>query len=282
MPNLDITAKEIFTLCASEFRDEALRANLCAYSSRVDSDSSLFKDSFPNSALQIDCDPELPEGITKDKIIDVYETKFARKKSIGRKYYDSILKQYKSKKCPICGFGHVRELDHYMPKSHYYTLVVTPENLIPICRDCNREKDSTFERELEKMHLHPYFDGKVCEKRWLSANLQTGGVVSYYVDCPVDWSDVLKYRVKNHFVGYCLDARYPIEASQEIAFNRSYWFELLHEENGQCVLLEHLKTQTMSIEKNGLNTWRAAMYRALVSQFSKVVEWIEEGVQDSV
>jgi hypothetical protein len=280
IPQLEKDSKEIFELCASDFlRDEGLKARLCSCSLRVRDDSSLLKTSFPNNVLRIGKEPILPNNTTYDDMKKVYNDKFAKKGSVGRKYYDKI-KDPGIVRCPICGVGQVRELDHYMPKSYYYTLVVTPENLIPICRDCNVKKRYYLFSEIGDVLLHPYFDGNVYEENWLTADLdfQSEMTVSYHVNCPEEWSEVLKKRVNKHFVLYRLGDSYKIEASQRISEFKSHWSNL-YNRDGRDVLLEQLKSEYDSIIKNiGLNSWQAAMYYAMVYQFSKVIEWIEGGV----
>lgn len=65
--------------------------------------------------------------------------------------------------CPICDSNVSRHLDHVFPKSKYPQYVITPINLVPLCRNCNISKrDSTEElfnpyledlSELEGLHF---------------------------------------------------------------------------------------------------------------------------------
>jgi hypothetical protein len=156
-----------------------------------------------------------------------------------------------------------------MPKSHYYTLIVTPENLVPLCKDCNYEKMKYMPSVPEKVLLHPYFDA-IDDKIWLEATLRFKmGVLcaSYNVKCPPEWSDILKSRLNNHFKVYNLGELYAKRAAQEIVEYNSCWSNEVVDED---TLLRDLQQTYIRIEKVGLNTWKAALYRALVSQFSDI------------
>nr|WP_293699244.1 HNH endonuclease signature motif containing protein [uncultured Peptostreptococcus sp.] len=63
-------------------------------------------------------------------------------------------------RCPICdsefGYGTV-ELDHVLPKSKFDDYAITPINLIPICRSCNKAKSNKFGNSQEGI-LTPYYD----------------------------------------------------------------------------------------------------------------------------
>lgn len=60
--------------------------------------------------------------------------------------------------CPMCGYGQVLTLDHYLPKDAYPEFSILPLNLVPACSDCNNFK-SNFIRSTEGARfIHPYFD----------------------------------------------------------------------------------------------------------------------------
>lgn len=70
-------------------------------------------------------------GASKGELISLYDDKFSKKGQTARKYYDSIILSAPNGKCPQCGQRLVRTLDHYLPKSKYPLLAITPYNLIP-------------------------------------------------------------------------------------------------------------------------------------------------------
>ena len=77
-------------------------------------------------------------------------------KFVGSEYY-SIIKE-SQKVCPICGKREVSELDHYYAESIYYTFSVTPHNLVPICKECNKNKLRIDSNSCDFHVFHPYFD----------------------------------------------------------------------------------------------------------------------------
>jgi len=252
---------------------------LLSFSSHVEKDSTLFKQSFHDSVLHIKKNPALPDGIAKEHIQKIYSEKLAKHGSVGRKYYDRILSEPKYGLCPICGVRTVKELDHYMPKSIYYTLIVTPENLIPICKDCNYEKRAYTISDIQNAILHPYFDD-INDDIWLTVNLQSIGaelVVSYNVNNLTERENLLQKRLEKHFEVYKLNKFFTAQAANEIANKKMRWLELLKnvspEEFQKCLI-----SNCNSIGNNGLNSWKAALYRGLITQFQELVAWLEKNV----
>lgn len=202
----------------------------------------------------------------------VYSEKLVARSSPGRKYYDMILSAPRGGLCPICGERLVRTLDHYLPKMIYFTLVVTPYNLVPVCRDCNFDKHTYDIYQPSDAPLHPYFDN-ISNDVWLTVRLLPNQTLVYEVQCPENWPDVLKTRTKNHLNIYGLDEFFASKAAQEIADEISCW-RIIFKTSGEGELLDHLGLRKISIERNGLNSWRAALYRGLVNQLAQVIEWL--------
>lgn len=270
-PSMEVSAAEIFALCASGFSDETLKKNLLSCVSFVEEDSTQFVSSFVDSILSIEKNRTLPNKVSKSQMEKIYTCKFASKGSPGRKYYDLLMSVPKGRRCPICGERIVRNLDHYMPKSVYTTLIVTPENLIPVCRDCNFDKLTFTISNTEDAPLHPYFDN-IDSEIWLSVKLLSNQTAIYDVTCPDTWCATLKQRVKNHLRLFSLDEFYGIKAGQEIADEIWGWRKILNE-NGSIQLLDHLKMRCKSIEKNQLNSWKSALYRGLINQYNIFLNW---------
>src|SRR5690349_5881934 len=80
---------------------------------------------------------QMPRGTTlsADDMGELYKNRFLRASAPGREYYDRIKSLCRI--CPFCGIGIVNTVDHYLPKTKFPILSVTPTNLIPCCRDCN-------------------------------------------------------------------------------------------------------------------------------------------------
>lgn len=271
-PVLKESATEIFELCVSGFTDKSLKKKLLSCSSYIKTDSSQFILADFDCIFKIEKNRKLPSGITTKQMKKVYTEKFVPIKSPGRIYYDLILSSPKGGKCPICGERMVNTLDHYMPQSVYTTLIVTPENLIPTCRDCNFDKRAFISGTPEDAPLHPYFDN-VDDEIWLSVQLLPKQAVIYGVNCPASWTQILSKRVEHHLALFKLDEFYGSKAGQEIADEINAWKEI-ENSNGKDELLEHLKMRSRSIEKNHLNSWKAALYRGFVDQFDELLKWL--------
>lgn len=271
-PPIKESSIEIFNLCTFGFSDEEVKENLLSCAPYVEKDSEQFVALFPDLIHTMEKKLILPNKVTKDQMKKVYTEKFVPKDSPGRKFYDIIKSIPDGGKCPICGERIVKNLDHYMPKSVYTTLIVTPENLIPTCRDCNFDKRAFTILKPEDAPLHPYFD-HIDKEVWLSVKLLPNQAVIYYAKCPESWFEVLKKRVENHLILFELDEFYGSKAGQEIADEIWGWREMLNE-NGKPELMGHLKMRCNSIEKNRLNSWKAALYRGLITQFDDLIKWL--------
>ena len=271
-PHIEVSATAIFKLCVSGFSDVDFQERLLSCASYVENDSTQFVDISSDFVHTIEKNRILPNKVTKDEIKKVYTEKFVPKGSPGRKYYDIIMSAPKGSKCPICGERTVKNLDHYMPKSVYPTLVVTPENLIPTCRDCNFDKHTFTFLKPEDVPLHPYFDD-IDDVSWLAVILLPNQTVLYDVNCPDKWSEILKQRVKNHLPLFGLDEYYGSKAGQEIADEVLGWKDMLNE-SGEAQLLNHLKIRCRSMEHNCLNSWKSALYRGIIAQFDEFLKWL--------
>lgn len=73
------------------------------------------------------------------------------------KHIRSVLMS-QAKRCPICGIGPAKELDHYLPRADYRALSIYVRNLVPICHDCNNSKKKHGTGAADKRFIHAYFD----------------------------------------------------------------------------------------------------------------------------
>lgn len=128
--------------------------------------------------------------------------------------YDTIINLAKSTKCPFCGgIGRPTQIDHFLPKSRYGHFSVLPDNLIPVCKDCNTEYKKEFIPTAENEQLiHPYLDkDAIFNEQWLYAKYiddsSSIGSVEYYVNPPEQWSQDQKEKVHFHFRTFHLSER---------------------------------------------------------------------------
>lgn len=93
--------------------------------------------------------------------LDLLET---IKKGYSKTYKNGALKHIRSKlkskvkRCPICGIGPAKELDHYLPQVDYRVFAVYARNLIPICHECNNSKKTHGTGIAHERFIHAYLD----------------------------------------------------------------------------------------------------------------------------
>ena len=268
-----VPAEQIYRICVDAFQDARQRQALQACEDLVRRDSAEYEAKIPRKIGEFQPSP-LPGSVGAKDLKAVYLRKFARKDEPGRPYYDAILSAAPNGICPLCGVQQVRTLDHYLPKSRFPLLVVTPANLVPTCRDCNFDKLAYAADQPGEAPLHPYFDD-LSDEIWLDVEVLADGSVRYRADCPAHWSHVLKSRVEAHLCRSALRELYGSHAAQEIASSLQLW-KTIRDRGSAETLLQHLRDVRDSAEQAERNSWKAALYRGLVRQFSVVEAWIAE------
>lgn len=164
--------------------------------------------------------PIIIEMANKKNLVNLYKYYFAQK-PLGRKVYNRI-KILGNKRCVFCGgIGHVKNLDHILPKAFFPQLSILPTNLAPICLDCNMgEKGSDFSLSEDEQIIHPYFDDDhFFNEQWISADIVVSDDIAlrFYVNPPKHWNPILKKRANHHFNSFGLAERYSLEAATEIS-----------------------------------------------------------------
>lgn len=220
----------------------------------------------------------LPDG-AKAELNKLYEERFTRDTSPGRKVYDNILLANKCI-CPFCAHGRSWTVDHFLPKdeARYPELSVFPENLVPCCRDCNSFKGTYFgEVECEQL-LHPYFDDPD-HITWLEAKLHYSGngenlTVTYYADPNTD-DLVLSARIQTQFARLRLNELYSAQASSELV-DLGATFLNLKMKKGKLAVVERIKEDYDAFSSQKRNSWKTALFRAALSDpdFADL-KWVE-------
>ncbi|SDK22190.1 HNH endonuclease [Sediminibacillus albus] len=255
---------DVLLTCISNYQDSYLVKRLKSIGPEVEAVSEIFEDKVKNQRLHtLEPHDNVMSIVTTQEMKNVYNDKFVKKGQPGRDIYDRLLNAPTLNKCPFCGYRVVSTLDHHLPKAKYPTLAVTPTNLIPSCFDCNKTKTAVRPLTPQEETLHPYFDN-VEDDLWLKANVieQFPIVFKYYVDKPDNWDELTFQRVKNHFKVFELGKLFSILAAgelpmRELTLNRIYY------KAGSDILRLQLKDYAESVEQVHLNSWQAAMFRAL-------------------
>lgn len=217
-------------------------------------------------------DPVAIADLSKSEMVKVYSQYLVASDKPARKIYDALLNAAQEK-CPFCGgIGTPRNLDHFLPKTHFPQFSVFPKNLVPSCRDCNMDgKSETFASTSEEQLIQLYVDhDRFFFTQWIfacycSSGNEEPGWFEYYVNPPADWSELDKAKVRKHFLDFNLAKRFGIKAGQElnIAWQQIKSFQ-------KCGLDNQINNLLLSPRvENALfiNHWQRGMYQALMDVF---------------
>lgn len=273
IPSIIGKEKEIYIECAKDFvRKEEYVKTALAYAEEVEKCSKEYENYVPYDIANF---PHIAiEDGHKAILNKIYDQKFAKENSIGRKYYNLIMGNAKGR-CPICGGGKLKNLDHFLPKSKYPLLCVTPINLIPTCRDCNMEKGAEVSDDYYAIPFHPYLEAMT--DKWIECTLvfYPDGTFSIKFENGYDAikNPDLWRKYSAHMRITDLDATFSSRAQEELENVRGiYKNELLS--CGENKLCESLKDVKDSAEKVDVNSWKSALYRALVRDCDEFCEWL--------
>ena len=307
-PKLDISAVDLFMKCIKSYQtaDDAQTENppeenqepdkytrLAQCRDAVETDAGKYRKDVLDGSFQ---KTPLPSSVPESELAAVYKETFSAEKKPGRTYYELIRGAAVCDKCPICGStGGNTNLDHYLPKSKFPTLCVTPDNLIPMCAACNEKKGTYHNLESDKRLLHLYFErlptttdrrGNVIQETFLYARLQRDFNVTFYVQCPAHWPPDQCSRVKNHMKVYRLLQRYGDCIKPEIAKVSCKWTDDVEDWEDSIggikiaparekELLQNLVLEGVRYERFDPNSWRSALYRAMAERIDDTYDWFK-------
>lgn len=211
-------------------------------------------------------DPFVYGALRKSHLTMLYTQYFVPEAKPARRLYEAI-KVTANGKCPLCGgIGHVRTLDHYLPKANFPLYSVMPTNLVPCCRDCNSEKLNSFAEIRGEQTLHPYFDhDRYFVDKWIHARVipTMPPVLEYFVLPPDNWHADDKSRVRSHFSEYGLAGKFSVEAAADLPETmqtRRTTMSSNSPEEFSRYLAEKGRTTTLPV-----NNWRRVMFSALAT-----------------
>lgn len=269
IPLKEINQKEIYKECADDLTNKtALR-----YLKKAVASADVYEKYVPRDIANF---PEfdIVEG-DEQEIVKVYDYKFAREDSVGKKYYEAI-KTNANGRCPICGGGKLKNLDHFLPKSIYPLLCVTPANLIPECRDCNQDKRKSFSKDYYSLTFNPYFD--VMGDEWLECEVNFKHDktfdVKFYNGYDKNKDALLWKKYETHLKVHDLNVTFSAKALEEIEYSK-YQYQEQFRECGKTSIKSALVSTKNSCERSDINSWKAALYRELINIVDQYCIWLD-------
>ena len=270
-PELD--AGDVFTLCISRVRNPELKERLMSISTNVTQASDIFH----YLASQIRLHEFVREAVvggvvTTSEMEAVYAQRMVSKTAPGRPIYDALMSLAPAGKCPLCAQRDASTLDHHLPKAHYPVLAVTPLNLVPSCKDCNKAKLASLPASANEETLHPYFDD-IDGDRWLYASVQTTTPASlrFFVAPPNHWDEVLAARMLLHFETLGLGVLYAAQGADEL-LNIRHQLQIIHNSGGAATVRNELLARAESARAVRVNGWRVSAFEAFAEN-----DWFCEG-----
>lgn len=260
-----ITVSDILIDCIINMQDKRLKKTLTDSISVIENAEIEFdKKIRTNTLYRIPHNQEINRIANASSLKKIYTDRMVKKDNNGRKYYDLLLLSAPKGKCPLCSQRQATTLDHYLPKSIYPLLSVTPINLVPSCKDCNTGKLTDYPTQSNEETLHPYYDD-VEAFSWLKMKLIRCKpiIVIFSVSPPQGISKVLKERMEHHLLNFKLNELYTSHAIEEFE-NVRQQLTKLYENGGKYLLKEHLKECFESREAILKNSWQTAFYKELM------------------
>lgn len=257
-------SKGTFSTCISIVRDANLRARLIACENLIVQAETEFESKITTGNIHTISKEKIVNGnVSTEDLEKVYTQRMAKKGVPGRAIYDKLISAPKLGICPLCSHRLVETLDHYLPKSDFPRLAVTPINLVPSCSTCNKGKLTSSPNKAEEETLHPYYDN-IENDDWLSAkvNRTNPPTISYFVNPPNNWSNLLKERVKYHFEAFELNKLYSTQAAVLVR-GLNYRLESIYNSLGADGVEKYLSEEFESRYADDRNSWQTAFYMAI-------------------
>lgn len=255
---------DVFDACISRIRDQELKTRLQRCRGEIESQSEVYDEKAEDTLLhEIESEESVSNLVSIEEMKKVYANRMAKKLAPGRVYYDKIMSIPEYGRCPLCNQRTVTTLDHYLPKSEFPALAVSPLNLVAACQDCNKTKSDVVPDSSEQETLHPYYDD-VEGFNWIEARIDSREPLSFvfYVKDLQGHDAVLIERLKHHFATFKLNDLYSSHASEEVA-NIEFVCKKLFDSNGGDSVRSFLLESAESRQMVNLNSWQSVLYSCL-------------------
>lgn len=201
----------------------------------------------------------------KDHMKKMYSERFSNKQYDVYRFYKGIRNSQKS--CPYCNiFSHrITQVDHYLPKSKFPSLAISPENLVPICTDCNDEKSNYYSLNRNEMLIHPYLDDFISNPfDYIKCEIIESIPIGFriYIDKLENWNECQYNRVRFHFKKLHLDEIYRTYFEEEF---QAYIYEIeeLVMENDIEQLKKNIMRRVNSYKRSNTSPWLYAGFDSL-------------------
>ena len=253
---------DVYDLCISRIRNPRLKLRLEGIRAAIVQVAEEYVEAASAAALHTLARQSDVGDVEGNELRAVYTNRMAKGKQAGRPVYDRILGAPSQGRCPLCGIGVVNTLDHHLPKSEYPHLSVTPNNLVPACQWCQREKSADYPQTAGEQTIHPYFDD-FSSAVWLHAEVVEDIPASFrfFVRVPAGWPTVTEQRLDSHLDAFKLRILFASNAGSELAEIR-FRLRKLFDAGGKDAVRDHLEEEAASREQVSMNSWKVAMYRA--------------------
>lgn len=250
---------EIFGNCCDGIEDKARRGRLLFNASKVDLAAADYQAAGEAGIIHlIDATTYEPlGGASTDDFVWLYDKRLVAS-SIGRVYYDSIRDANRNGRCALCNVNPAWTLDHHLPKAEHPVFAVTPDNLLPACRDCNSNK-----LQNQTPILNTYFDD-LGPGPWLRLEVLPTNpwIPKFSLEIQGNWPAELARRAQEHFNLLKLQRLYAYQANRQVAGIRHRLADLLANQ-GMAGVRMHLDREAVSWRQGNPNSWEAAMYAGL-------------------
>ncbi|MDX3694754.1 hypothetical protein PV726_31365 [Streptomyces europaeiscabiei] len=245
-------------------KDPDRRTLLLAAGDGVEAAGALFRQAAQAGTLHelLGTDFTVPGVPAKEAVQWVYDNGMVNTRG-GRAVYDQLMAAPEDERCPLCGHGVVRTLDHYLPKKMFPALCVDPLNLVPACADCNHAKGEALPAHAETTPLHPYLD-HIDNDSWLSARVAgtTPVWLEFYVSPPPTWDSVLADRTRHHFHLFGLAKLFSVQANRTLNNIRRHLASAFAA-GGEDLVRAYLADEASTRLAHRPNGWEGVTYRAL-------------------
>jgi hypothetical protein len=254
-------AQEVFETCCGGIQDAARKGRLLSNAAKVNLAADDYRVAGAAGTIQhLDAATYEPLGsATVNDFVWLYDSRLVGGTS-GRVYYELLRDGNRNGRCALCNVRRAWTLDHHLPKVDHPVFAVTPDNLLPACRDCN-----SIKLQNPTPILNAYFDD-LGPGPWLKVEVipTNPWIPKFWLQVQTQWPPELAKRAQDHFDLFGLEEFYAYQANRQVAGIRHRLGQLLANE-GIVGVRKHLVGEANSWQNSDPNSWEAALYAGLAA-----------------